>query len=1628
MSIEQKTHDTILFKNVVKLIQSKFSKKQAELVSQFAHYFCAGISSIDFEYKNANELYAPIVSLWNYMQACSEECDVRVYTPELETHGWQSRHTIIELVHKDMPFLVDSVRMELNRLGINIHLHIHMPMTITRDKDSNISAIARPDPEKDDDDVTPMYLEIDRQLDKSELELIKSNLEEILSDVRVTVSDWEKMKKKLNQVIGRLDKLPKKLQNAKNKECRDFLEWISGNHFTLLGYTYYELNNDKNDLRLVPQKRASLGLKTKQHWSPKAYKLSDLPAGARNLILNTENLLVLTKLSAISRVHRPAHIDYIGVKRVNEKGEIIGEDRFIGLYTSAAYNLNPMSIPVLRQKIHAVQERSGFTKQEHDLKVLKNILETYPRDELFQTNVDKLYETTIGILQIQERPIIRLFARRDPYGRFFACLVYVPREIYTTRIRIKITEILKSAFGAISEPQFTTTFSESILARLHFIIPVENAEAIKYDVKEIEKDLYQATRSWEDNLNEVLLSEFGEAEGKRLFQRYSDRFPAGYQDESIIQTAVLDIKHMEALTDEKALSMLLYRSQEDGHGNIRFKLFYRDQPKPLSDVMPMLENMGLNIIGETPYRVKPAAGSVRWISDFEMQHPAGIDLDLELVKDKFQEAFSRIWFDDAENDGFNRLVLSASLNWRETAMLRAYAKYMWQIGSSFSQSYVEETLAAYPEIAKLLVVYFFQKFDPVSKQSERVEKELRDRIIGELDEVANLDQDRILHRYLEMIDATIRTNFFQLDENGESKNYISLKLKPSQISDIPKPAPMFEIFVYSPRVEGVHLRGGKVARGGLRWSDRREDFRTEILGLVKAQQVKNSVIVPVGAKGGFVCKRSLAGLSREEFMAEGIACYETFISALLDITDNLIDGKLVPPDRVVRHDEDDPYLVVAADKGTATFSDIANGISEKYGFWLGDAFASGGSIGYDHKKMGITAKGAWESVKRHFMEMGIDSQNEDFTAVGIGDMSGDVFGNGMLCSRHIKLVAAFNHMHIFIDPNPDSEKSYVERERLFKLPRSSWEDYNTKLISAGGGIFSRSSKAIPLSEEIQKLLGIEEQSLTPNQLISAILKAEVDLLWNGGIGTYIKAGSETHSDVGDRANDGLRINASELRCGIIGEGGNLGVTQLARIEYMRRGGRGNSDFIDNAGGVNCSDNEVNIKILLNQIVATGDMTEKQRNKLLLSMTDEVGEIVLRENFLQAQSISVSEERSEKMVKELMRFIHWLEREERLDRELEFLPSDEELIERLAQGEGLTRAEIAVLTAYGKMVLKEELCSPEVANEPFYKDVLVNYFPKPIRRKYAGETQEHPLKDEIIAMCLANEMVDYLGSNFAFRAMDETGATPADVATCFTLAKEIYDMPAMWKQIEALDHSIPASIKHNMIYQTQRMVRRCTRWFLRHRRKNLAIQEGIEYFKDGVVELQKTIHKALDKVENDGIKEDINSWVDHGVPKKLAERICYLSTMFSALDIVEMSKLTGLNISMVAEVYFKLGAKLELHWFLEQINLQAVDNHWQAFARASFREDLDWQQRSLTVAVLHMSHKETSAEERIISWIIENSSLLSRWQQMLADFRASKRHEFAKFSVALRELLILVQSSVRAAAIAREEDLGTIKKS
>ncbi|MFT5520717.1 MAG: glutamate dehydrogenase [Enterobacterales bacterium] len=1605
----------LILEKVTKILNKKLSKSKAALVASFSNHFYNSVSEDDLINRDPDELYASILSLWNFSQGeiPAKNGKIRVSNPTLEEHGWQSKHTVIELVHVDMPFMIDSIRMELNRMGLNTHLMISVPFNFTRNSKGQITALEVLYQEKDVVTETPIFIEVDKQAVGEDLELLKSNLQRILDDVHTTVKDWLPMRSKLTEVIAEVSKskFPKRKRSL--DEALDFLTWIGDNNFTFMGYRYYDVKSVKGDYLFAPEPKESYGLKKVKDKKQAEYYLSILPKLAQRMALNNTDLVIISKTSTLSTVHRPAYIDYIGIKRFDSEGNVIGKHRFYGLYTSAAYNLSPKAIPLLRDKVDSVMKLSGLSPKGHDSKVLANLLETYPRDELFQIDVKKLHEITMGILHMQERPTTRLFVRKDPFGRFFSCLVFVPRELYNTELRLKFAEILKRAFGGVGEVPSTTYFSESILARTLIQVNVENSDVISTDIKQLEHELAEAAKSWQESLTEALKDDYGDEQGIQLASIYKNAFPAGYEDESSQQTTVHDIKHLEELSSDNLLSMILYRPQEETNDRIRFKLFNLHEPSPLSDVLPMLENMGCNVLGEVPYEVNGSDEIKRWILDFHMVVEIGESINFDQIKDNFQETFAQVWLGNAENDGFNKLVIAAHLNWRETSMLRAYAKYLLQIGFNLSQSYIEETLAKHPKIVGSLVDLFNDRFKIDGDVLNEVEFKKRCRKIrNALRAVNNLDEDRILSRYIDVISATVRTNYFQNDSNGKPKNYISFKLNPSIIPEIPQPIPMFEIFVYSPRVEGVHLRFGKVARGGLRWSDRREDFRTEVLGLVKAQQVKNSVIVPVGAKGGFFCKQLHKTEGREAFMSEGIDCYKTFIKALLDITDNYADEGIVYPENVIRHDEDDPYLVVAADKGTATFSDIANGIAEEYNFWLGDAFASGGSVGYDHKKMGITARGGWESVKRHFREMGIDCQNTNFTCVAVGDMAGDVFGNGMLLSEHTQLQAAFNHMHIFIDPNPNVATSFKERKRLFELPRSGWDDYSEKLLSKGGGIFLKSSKSIKLTPQMQVLLDTKENELTPNQVINLILKAKVDLLWNGGIGTYVKSATETHSDVGDKANNPVRINGAELRCKVVGEGGNLGMTQRGRIEYMLSGGRANTDFIDNAGGVDCSDKEVNIKILLNAIVSEGDMTRKQRNNLLASMTDEVSEIVLNDCYNQIQSISITERRAVSTLKEYMRFIHTLEKEGRLNRKLEFIPFDDELLERKSKGKGLTRAELSVLVAYGKMVLKEELLVPEVSENPYYQNVLLNYFPKPLRKKYVKEMRNHRLHDEIIATEVANTMVNFMGSNFAYRIKDETGASFAEIANCFSIALEIFDVRTLWQKIQELDNKVPSDVQLEIMARSQRMIRRATRWFLRHGDKSKGLQEYIDYFKGGVQLLHADVSDILDKAESKDLNRTIKSYVEKGVPKSLAKQVTYLSTLFSALDIVEISKTSNESVMDVAELYYKLGAKLELHWFLEQIVLQPVDNHWQAFARSAFREELDWQQRGLTLSLLELTDSKLTPDEKLKNWIGENGELVSRWQVMVADFKSTNSHEFAKFSVALRELLLLVQSCIR----------------
>ncbi|MCG9738980.1 NAD-glutamate dehydrogenase [Shewanella insulae] len=1599
---------SVLLENVVSLIHSKVPNTQAKQVEQFATCIYAHMSKDDLQHRNDSDLYGAVLSLWNAVNKTSVgETHIRVFNPSQSKHGWKSSHSIIEVIQPDMPFLVDSVGMALNRMGITTHMMLHTPLTVKREQGVITGVSYNEVKDESNDKVAVFLIEVDRLSSDADIKSLEKEIQSVLGDVAASVNDWQAMSNKLSDTIAELADRPFPGEKRELEEAINFLTYLNNHHFTLLGYRRYDLHKVEGDLELLPVSESSLGLMNVpgKPKSSKGLMLSSLSDTARKEALDS-SLLILTKSTEKSRVHRPAYVDYIGIKRFDEQGNVIGEDRFIGLYASNLYNRSPREIPLLAQKIQRVLDDSGLTQHSHDYKALMHILETLPRDEIIQARESELASMAHGVLEMQDRDKLKLFVRKDGFGRFLSCLVYVSKDRYNTKLREDTQRILAQHFNTKEDVEFTTYFSESTLARTHYIVKVDN-NITDVDVAAIENNLIEAARSWEDKLNTALITAQGEESGNRLVKRYVNAFPRSYKEDVLPSSAVVDIEHLEALDDDHKLGMLFYQPQETAlkDNKVRLKLFHKDEPIHLSDVLPMLENFGLRVINERPYEVMTADGSTFWILDFLMTVQGAAVDNLADSQDRFQTALSQVWRKELEDDGFNRLVLATGLSGREVSVLRAYAKYMRQIDATFSQAYIEETFSSYPQIADLLVKMFIRKFNP--KLKTRTLSKFVEQIDMRLEEVSSLDDDRIIRRYLDLINATLRTNFYQVLPDGNNKPYVSFKFSPEEIPEMPRPLPKFEIFVYSPRVEGVHLRGGKVARGGLRWSDRREDFRTEVLGLVKAQQVKNTVIVPVGAKGGFVCKQLPTEGGRDAFFTEGQECYRLFIRGLLDISDNIVEGDVVPPVNVVRHDEDDPYLVVAADKGTATFSDIANAISEEYGFWLGDAFASGGSNGYDHKKMGITARGAWESVKRHFREIGIDCQTTDFTCLAIGDMAGDVFGNGMLLSEHTRLVTAFNHMHIFIDPNPDAASSYKERARLFELPRSSWEDYNKDLISKGGGIFLRSAKSITLTPEMKKMLDTKKASMTPNELLKELLKMKVDLIWNGGIGTYVKATSETHAEVGDRANDALRVNGNEVQARIIGEGGNLGCTQLGRIEYAANGGRMNTDFVDNVGGVDCSDNEVNIKILLNAMVAEGEMTVKQRNRLLVEMTDEVSRIVLQDCKDQTRTISVTQVRGAEQLKEQIRFIHYLEKEDKLDRALEFLPTDDELAERLANGKSLTRPELSVLVAYAKMVLKEQLLTPEITDDTFLSQLLIEYFPRQLQEKYSERMVNHPLRAEIIATSLANELVNDMGLNFVQRMQDETGASVAEAAICYTMAREVFGLADLTKSITALNGVVPAVVQGEMLHQLRRNLRRACRWFLRHRNRNQSIEQVVAFFSPVFQELRQNVHQYLVEDEVNGIRAEIAALVKEGVPEQVATDVVNMSTLFSALDISEIAQLEDKPVALVAETYYKLGARIDLHWFLEQISAQPVANHWQALARAAFREELDWQQRSLSSAVLRTCPSVCDADAIIEQWVESNQGLLERWFHMLADFKTSQTHEFAKFSVALRELNLLI---------------------
>ncbi len=1587
---------------VVAFAKGRLSKSDAADFLVFIDSFYDRVWPEDLLGFSIENLYGAALAIWKHGDLRKPgRASVRVYSPRVEEHGWRSSHTIIEVINDDMPFLVDSVLGCLDRAGQQVLLFIHPIVRVRRDQDGRRTGIEAKPGAGDAIAESVLHIEIAEQSDAEVLVGIENRLQGGLDDVRAAGDDWHLVLEKLNQTIDALDQ-PIPMEQDEVDEVRAFLEWMRDNHFTFLGvrdYAYAK-GKGKGTLRIVEDSGHGILRAADRQVLTSPVGGGALSPMAREFFDRPE-LMLITKTSVRGTVHRAVHMDYIGVKRFNDAGQVVGERRFVGLFTSSAYSRSPRDIPVLRRRIGQVLSMAGLAPFSHDGKTLTHILDTYPRDELFQIDLETLHGISIGILGLQERPQIRMFARRDKFERYFSCIVYVPRQRMSTGLRRRFTDILIEALhGRLSN--FSTQISDSPLARLHFIIGTNPGEApAEVDYRQVEQRLVAAARTWSDDLQEALVDHAGEERGNLLVGKYADAFPAAYAESFNAERALGDIDHLEALLAGGDVGLNFYRVIEDGEHEIRFKIYSPGSAMPLSDCLPMLENMGLRVLGETPFQVRLDGGEEIWIQDFSMEDAAGQALDVANLKPKLEAAFYRIWSGELENDGFNRLVLAASLGWREVAAIRAFCKYIRQTGNAFSQAYMETALANNPTIVTLLVALFHARFDPdgdVGRETRCAEIEAE--IEAALDAVASLDEDRILRRYLNLLQSMLRTNFYQPGEDGEVKPYISFKLDSQKVAELPLPRPFAEIFVYAPAVEGVHLRGGKVARGGLRWSDRREDFRTEVLGLMKAQMVKNAVIVPVGSKGGFFPKRLPAGGDLEAVQAEVVASYRTFIHGLLDITDNLVDGTIQRPDRVLRYDDDDPYLVVAADKGTATFSDIANEISLEYGFWLGDAFASGGRTGYDHKTMAITARGAWESVKRHFRELDRDIQAEDFTVIGIGDMSGDVFGNGMLLSRHIRLLAAFDHRHVFIDPDPDAGPSWEERKRLFELPRSSWADYDEKLISKGGGIFDRQAKSISLTPEIKALTGLSEASVTPAELIHALLGAEADLLWIGGIGTYVKASGESHDEVGDRANDGLRVDGAQLRCKVVGEGGNLGCTQPGRIEFALRGGRLNTDAIDNSAGVDSSDHEVNIKVLLGAVVGGCEMTEKQRNRLLAKMTDEVGELVLRNNYLQSQALSVLEGHSATFLEQQVRYMRALERAGQLNPEIEFLPDEEALQERRSASQGLTRPELSVLLAYAKMVLYEEFLESDLTDSEYLVDDVVEYFPTPLRKKHRAAVLGHQLRKEILATSMANSIVNRTGITFVHDVMEETGESAEAVARAYAAARDAYGLAEIWSEIEALDNRVPAALQLEMQVATADLLRHGTLWMLRNRPQPVRITEAIEAFKPGIQALAAELDEVASESEKKLVAEKTAHYVARGAEEALAGRIAGLELMVAALDIVEAAHATGRPVTEVASIYFLLGETLGLNWLRHQAEALEPEDYWERTAIASIVDDLYGQQRTLAAKVLVAANGE-EPPAAVDSWSEANAASVNRSRNLVEDFQQSGGLDVAKLALANR---------------------------
>lgn len=1584
---------------LAKFIRDRLPAEQAGMLAGFTDHYFKNVIDEDLDQGMLEDLYGSLLSQWNlalnYQPGTSK---IKVYNPTIEEHGWQSRHTVIEIIVEDMPFLLQSVTMEINRHGFANHLVIHPVFYVKRNDSGDLEGISG-EPLEGANIESVIHVEIDRQSEFSVLQELKENLSSILTDVRAAVQDWKECLHKMAANIQRL----KAMEDERQNDAIDFLQWLHDNHFVFLGYREYRVVTEKGQVgfKVVPD--SGLGILRDTIAQLSENDVFPISNDAYERICDGKPLTI-TKATSKSTVHRPVFMDYIGIKEYGEKGEIVGEMRFLGLYSSSAYSCNLKQIPMVSDKIDKLIARSGFQQSSHDARALLFVLQSLPRDELFQADESALFDCAMGVLRLKERQRVKVFVRHDIYGYFVSVLVFAPRERYHTASRKKIQAILLKTFHSQSA-EFSVQLSESILARIHFIIHSTEGCCIEYDVKEIERKIVDALSEWNDDLKIELHNFFGEARGNEYLQAYRKGFSAAYKEDFTPRTALLDLKNLGQLEQggisPKGLLYSPLSASEEKY--LRFKVYSCGEQVSLSKSLPMLENMGVTVGDEKPYEIRKAGLSKSfWMHDFGLSYKDMRQLELEKVKPRFQESFERCWKGHIENDGFNRLIIEAGLNWRQVNILRAFYFFFRQLDITFSQAYVEATLAKNPKIVQLLVKLFYTRFDPGLERNEAGAKKLEEEIERAVDQVSSLDEDRILRRYLNLIQATVRTNYFKSPVDELQISYFSIKLNSSRVIDIPSPVPAVEIFVYSPRVEGIHLRGGAVARGGLRWSDRREDFRTEVLGLMKAQMTKNTVIVPAGAKGGFVVKRLNEFQDKDSARQEVIACYRILVRGLLDLTDNLQGANTVRPDKVVCYDGNDPYLVIAADKGTATFSDYANELSSQYGFWLGDAFASGGSAGYDHKEMGITARGCWESVKHHFDLLGVNIKTMPFTVIGIGGMNGDVFGNGMLLSDNIKLIGAFDHESIFLDPDPDREISFNERRRLFNVPKSSWNQYDRNLISKGGGVYLRSAKYIEISEEVKELLDVDADHLTPARLIQALLCAPVDLLWNGGIGTYVKATDELNLTVGDRDNDAVRVNAGQLRSKCVGEGGNLGFTQAGRVEYAASGGKINTDSIDNSAGVDCSDHEVNIKVLLDSMIQKGDLTGKQRNALLEQMTDQVAELVLRNNFQQNRAITMMEIESGAELNMFERLITMLESMGSLDRELECIPALEDLDERRTEGAGLYRPEISVLMAYSKQFLKEDLLiEPEVLKQDLVRRELKEYFPSQLQDQFPEAIQKHRLGKEIAANQLVNSLVNRLGMLFPFRLIDEMECTVGSIINAYNTVCEVFEIQAIWDSLEFHDGVLDSGLMDEMKLGVRKIIERAMYWFMQKESNCTLNRDSVDLYSSGIEELTAEISTLMPESIRRRVDMEIDRFIQGGVAADLAIRVAQLDALFHCLDVIDIQRRSGCTLKEAASAFFNVIVKLDLFWVRQQVvSLPKVDI-WESMARRSMRDEFNKVVCLLVLDVLGQSGK--NVDDKIKAWASSNQKAIARYQALLKSIASETQVDLEKITVILEKL-------------------------